>query len=43
MNIAHMKNQEHGHFGLIGDGNVGNISLPNPLVVPSLQNIAGSA
>ena len=38
--IAYMHHQAHGYFGLLGIGNVVNEFLPNPLVVPPLQNLS---
>ena len=39
--IADIHYHAHGYFGLIGIGNIGNNSLPNPLVVSDLKNLAG--
>ena len=42
INIADINHQSHGDFGLLGIGNVGNRVLTKPLVVRTLQKLAGS-
>ena len=41
--ISDMQHQEHGYFGLLGIGNVGNNFPPTPLVVSAIKKLAISA
>ena len=41
--ISDMHHQTHGYFGLLCIVNIGNIVLPNPLVVSDLQNLDNNA
>ena len=40
--ISDIHHQAHGYFGQLGMVNLGNSYLPNPLVVSTLQKLAGS-